>query len=105
MAYLGRDRRIHTIYLTCHREYHTRDSVCVAVRDRRFGVWIPDHESVGMRLLPPPPNTMREGRSLHFVSATAQVETSKVREILRPGRATVDTYNLVLALSPTSLAG
>jgi hypothetical protein len=58
-----------------------------------------------MRLLPPPPNTVREGRCLHFVSKASQVETSPVQEILRPGRATVETYHLVSALASDSLAG
>lgn len=100
MAYSGRDRRMHTIYFTRHTEYHTRANICLAVRDRRSGVWIPDHEAVGMRLLPPPPNTVREGKPLRFVSKSSQVETSIVQEIHRPGRTTVDTYSLVSALAP-----
>jgi hypothetical protein len=34
MDYPGPDRRVHKVYLTRNTEYHLKDNVCVAVRDR-----------------------------------------------------------------------
>ena len=35
--YRGTERRRHRVYMTRNTEYHFRDGVCVAVRDRRTG--------------------------------------------------------------------
>src|SRR4029079_8985464 len=34
MIYEGTERRRHRVYVTRNTEYHTRDGICVAVRDR-----------------------------------------------------------------------
>jgi hypothetical protein len=40
MGYLGKERRIHRIFVTRNSEYHVRRNVCVGVRDRRSGEWL-----------------------------------------------------------------
>src|SRR6187549_387121 len=42
-GYEGTERRRHRVYMTRNTEYHFRDGVCVAVRDRRTGDWLPGH--------------------------------------------------------------
>jgi hypothetical protein len=46
MAYDGPDRRIHKIFVTRNTEYHLRRDVCVGVRDRRTGAWVPGHDAL-----------------------------------------------------------
>jgi hypothetical protein len=43
MGYLGKERRIHRIFVTRNSEYHVRRNVCVGVRDRRSGEWLAGH--------------------------------------------------------------
>jgi len=35
MGYLGKEGRIHGVFVTRNREYHVRRKVCVGVRERR----------------------------------------------------------------------
>jgi hypothetical protein len=44
------DRRRHRVFVTHNSEYHCRDGVCVAVRDRATGAFISDHHAIGLRL-------------------------------------------------------
>ena len=41
--YRGPERRRHRIFVTRNTEYHFRDDVCVAVRDRRTGSFLQGH--------------------------------------------------------------
>lgn len=96
MTYDGPERRVHTLFFTRNSEYHTRDGECVAVRDRRSGVWIAGHEAVGMRLWIPEGRRNFLGFPLRFVNGqTKEVRTSQVVDISRPGRGIVDVYRLV----------
>ena len=46
-VYQGPERRRHTVLVTHHTEYHCRDGVCVAVRDRRTGAFVRVHAAIG----------------------------------------------------------
>jgi hypothetical protein len=46
-VYQGPERRHNTVLVTHHTEYHCRDGVCVAVRDRKTGEFIRDHLAIG----------------------------------------------------------
>jgi hypothetical protein len=48
--YRGPDRRVHRMYVTRNTEYHLRGEICVAVRDRRTGRWLPSHLAIHRRL-------------------------------------------------------
>lgn len=49
-GYAGADRRRHKVYVTHNTEYLTRDDVCIAVRDRRTGQWVPNHKALGHKM-------------------------------------------------------
>jgi hypothetical protein len=48
-AYEGNDRRRHRLVVTRNTEYHLRDEVCVAVRDRSTKRWAEGHQAVSLR--------------------------------------------------------
>jgi hypothetical protein len=50
MRYQGQDRRRHRVYITRNTEYHMRDGVCVAVRDRKSRSFRPAHIALNLRL-------------------------------------------------------
>jgi hypothetical protein len=50
MSYEGTDRRRHRLILTRNTEYHIKDGVCVAVRDRGSKRWCEGHLAVSLRL-------------------------------------------------------
>jgi hypothetical protein len=49
-TYHGPERRRHRVLVTQNSEYHCRDGVCVAVRDRRTGSFIPRHAALGKHI-------------------------------------------------------
>ncbi len=100
MIYSGPERRVHTVFHTRNREYHVRSGVCVAVRDLKTGIWISNHEAIGMELEVNLPGNHFKGSSLLFLSAFSKVQTSKVNDVARPGRNTVDTYPILWAVCP-----
>ena len=51
MSYTGPERRITHVFVTHNTEYHTRNGVCVGVRDRRNGEWDYGHVAVGQTLM------------------------------------------------------
>ena len=100
MRHTGEDRRVHTCFITKNREYHIRAGECVAVRDRESSVWIAGHKAVGMRMRELPPGTIFLGRELELFSPESMVITSRVVDILRPGRNEVTTYGYVQGFLP-----
>lgn len=50
MSYKGNERRIHKVYFTRNTEYHIKDGVCVAVRDRLSNKFRPAHIALNLRL-------------------------------------------------------
>ena len=50
MSYEGNDRRRHRLIVTRNTEYHLKDDVCVAVRDRNTKKWQVGHLAVSLRV-------------------------------------------------------
>jgi hypothetical protein len=50
MGFQGSDRRRHKVYITRNTEYHLRDGICVAVRDRRSRSFRGAHIALNLRL-------------------------------------------------------
>lgn len=48
--YRGPERRRHRVLVTLNSEYHCRDGVCVAVRDRRTGSFVTEHPALGKHI-------------------------------------------------------
>jgi hypothetical protein len=97
------DRRIHTVYVTRNTEYHVRSGVCVAVRDRRSGSWLPGHRAISSQVrgsfrfsatggVSPNPGRPAAGESLYFCEAGRDLLTSAVERIERPARDVVLGY-------------
>ena len=84
MRYEGADRRVHTVFVTRNREYHTRDGICVAVRDLKTTAWMALHDAMGMEIESWEEEQLFQGRPLLFRSDNRAVETSTVLEIMRP---------------------
>ncbi len=49
-SYRGPERRHHRVLVTRNSEYHCRDGVCVAVRDRRTNQFVARHSAIGKRI-------------------------------------------------------
>jgi hypothetical protein len=105
--YEGPERRRHRVYVTRNTEYHTRDGLCVAVRDRQSGEFYAHHYAVGKPLREgiryddggrlrgaSLPDKIEVGDALHFSKdpMSLDVLTSPLEAIRRPSRNTVDTY-------------
>jgi hypothetical protein len=99
----GKDRRIHTVYVTRNTEYHTRSGVCVAVRDRRTGSWLKSHRALSSQVrgsfrfsvtggVTPNPGRPAPGESLYFCEEGRDLVTSAVESIERPPRDVVAAY-------------
>ncbi|HTJ85502.1 MAG TPA: hypothetical protein VL400_27480 [Polyangiaceae bacterium] len=50
MSYEGSERRRHRLVVTRNTEYHLKDDVCVAVRDRGSKKWQEGHLAVSLRV-------------------------------------------------------
>ena len=95
MVHSGPNRRVHTVFMTETMEYHVCADLCVAVRNRKSGVWSAMHNVVGMMLTTPMNGQPIVGGCLTFCAENAFVRTAKIVDIIRPGRSTVATYQLV----------
>ena len=102
MRNIGKNRRIHTCFITENREYHVRANECVAVRDRKSSIWIAGHKAIGMHLKPQPPGAPYLGKKLEFLSPGKDkvLHTSAVVDILRPNKNEVNSYRLVQGFKP-----
>ena len=107
MSYQGIERRRHRVYVTRNTEYHFRDGVCVAVRDRRSCAFRAAHLAHGLKLegcikIKPtgsmPSDAEPEiGDAIFFLQAMSdgrprQITTSRVERIDRPPREDVLRY-------------
>jgi hypothetical protein len=101
--YGGVERRRHRVYLTRNTEYHFRDDVCVGVRDRRTGDWLPGHLALRRELfgsiqfflngsLSPHPGEPRVGEALFFAHGGRDLITSPLEKVERPPKHLVDDY-------------
>lgn len=96
-----RERRKHRLYLTRNTEYHTRDGICVAVRDRQTGRWLHSHLALsrpltGVRARGQGPTSTGEpgvGDALFFESAGERdLVTSALCAVDRPPKEIVGRY-------------
>jgi hypothetical protein len=103
MGFKGSERRIHKVFVTRNTEYHVRQNVCVAVKDRRSGEWLRAHLALRNRVhggirfsrtggIQPNPGTPRVGESLFFHAAGRDLVTSPVLSVDRPERDIVRRY-------------
>jgi hypothetical protein len=100
--YGGPERRRHHMYVTRNTEYHFRDKVCVAVRDRKTGRWLVSHLAVSRKLtggvrfrengtafsLDAP----QVGEALYFGDDGRELLTSLLCGVERPERDIVQSY-------------
>ncbi|MCC6214464.1 MAG: hypothetical protein IT376_06320 [Polyangiaceae bacterium] len=95
------ERRRHRLYLTRNTEYHTRDGICVAVRDRQSGRWLHAHLALqrplaGVRTVGRGPRSTGEpgvGDALFFASSGERdLLTSALCAIDRPAKDVVARY-------------
>jgi hypothetical protein len=102
-TYRGPERRVHRTYVTRNTEYHLRGEICVAVRDRRTGRWLPSHLAVHRRLAGgvcihangvavPSCVDPRVGDALYFDGDDRELVTSLLASIERPSREVVRSY-------------
>jgi hypothetical protein len=110
MDYQGHDRRRHRVYVTRNTEYHLRDGVCVAVRDRQTRRFRDAHIALRLRMegrikisleggAAPSPYEPRIGDAIFFLHTTSdgrerQITTSRVERIERPAKEDVLQYRL-----------
>jgi hypothetical protein len=101
--YDGPDRRRHKVYVTHNTEYHTREGVCVGVRDRRTGEWREGHVAVGYKIeggvafpgdggFLPHLGEPSVGEAMLFNPGKQNLITSRVERIDRPPRDVVERY-------------
>ncbi len=97
------ERRRHRVYITRNTEYHFRDGLCVAVRDRRSGDFLPGHLALQHRLggglkfftngaIVPNAGDPRLGEALFFAADGRDLVTSPLERIDRPAKSLVDAY-------------
>lgn len=105
MSFNGQDRRRHRVMVTRNTEYHFRDKLCVAVRDRRSGEFMQGHLALKRELeggvhrvtngtLIPRENEPSVGDALYFLADGLDLVTSPLLRVDRPDRETVKTYRL-----------
>ena len=102
-TYRGPERRVHRMYVTRNTEYLLREDICVAVRDRRTGRWLPSHLAIHRRLAGgvcihpngaavPSCTDPRVGDALYFDGDEHELVTSLLASIERPSRDVVRAY-------------
>jgi hypothetical protein len=104
MPYEGPERRIHQVFVTQNSEYHVRENLCVAVRDRESGEWLRSHFAVrrpvvgSMRFfesgaISASAGLPELGESLYFEELGRDLVTGSVIAVERPERAVLGQYN------------
>jgi hypothetical protein len=102
-SYQGPDRRRHRVYVTRNTEYHFRDGVCVAVRDRRKGEFLQGHLAIGRRSQGslkflrgggffPNVGEPGAGEALFFGADGRELLTSPIERVERPVAEVVRAY-------------
>lgn len=102
-AYRGPERRRHRVFVTRNTEYHFRDDICVAVRDRRTGDFLHGHLALcrpvhgGIRFfangaIAPNPGEPRPGESLYFANDERDLVTSPLERVVRPSKDLTSAY-------------
>jgi len=102
-AYSGQERRQHRMYVTRNTEYHFRGRTCVAVRDRKTGLFLRAHLAVRRTLTGgvkyqdngtavPSCAAPRVGEALYFGEEGRELVTSLCSSIQRPDPELVAVY-------------
>ncbi len=102
-SYRGPDRRKNRVFVTKNTEYHFRGELCVAVRDRSSGKWLPSHLAIGRRLsggvhfhpngtAVPVCDKPAVGEALYFADDGRELITSAVCGLERPSRELMRNY-------------
>jgi hypothetical protein len=103
-SYAGPERRRHRVYVTRNSEYHFRDGVCVAVRDRQSGAFTSTHLGIGRPLggtvrflrngvaIPTDGCEPMPGEALFFAHGEREIVTSALCAIERPAKDLVSAY-------------
>jgi hypothetical protein len=103
------ERRRRKVFVTLNSEYFCTDGICVAVRNRHTGAFLPEHAALGMRFTGAfersrdggfasvePPESTRPGQQLCFSSGHGDLEhdvlTSALLAIERPPKEVVVQY-------------
>jgi hypothetical protein len=119
MNYQGAERRRHRVFITRNTEYHFRDDVCVAIRDREARGFRGAHVALNLRLqgavnicqnglaLPDDKGEPRVGAPIYFTredpdGRERQIVTSRVERIDRPIKRDVLQYPAPRAASPAA---
>ncbi len=103
MAYRGKERRVHKMFVTRNTEYHVRRDLCVGVRDRRSGRWLRGHLALrsrvagGLRFTPEGGIVATEerptvGDALFFHAPGRDLVTSPVVAVERPPKEALESY-------------
>jgi len=102
-SYHGVERRRHKMFVTRNTEYHFRDGLCVAVRDRKTGRWLEAHLALrrpvsgSLKFYPngairPTIGQPRLGEALFFATGGRDLVTSPLMDIARPPKKVVESY-------------
>jgi len=93
------ERRHNKVLVTKNTEYHMRDFLCVAVRDRQTRTWKLDHQAVGNKLVSGITvmgdvcgihvGQQEVGDKLYFEN---DLLTTPVETVARPGKDAVASY-------------
>ena len=103
MGYVGKERRIHKIFVTRNSEYHVKRNICVGVRDRKSGEWMGSHMAIkstvsgGLRFHENGAISASEGypsigESLFFMASGRDLITSPILSIERPAKDLLHRY-------------
>jgi hypothetical protein len=102
-GYRGPERRRNRMFVTRNTEYHFKDEVCVAVRDRKSGKWLASHLALRRKLAGsvrfegggcaiPVRKAPAVGEALFFGMGGRELVTSLLCAIERPERRIVLEY-------------
>lgn len=91
------------MFVTRNTEYHLRDGVCIAVRDRRTDCWLDGHLAIGralsggVRVLAngttiPVPAAPQVGEALYFSADGRELITSVLCSVERPPLELAEAY-------------
>lgn len=108
MGFQGSDRRRHKVYITRNTEYHLRDGICVAVRDRRSRSFRGAHIALNLKLeggvkiypngaMIPNIENPDVGDAIFFTHVgpegdAKQIVTSRLEKVDRPPKTDVALY-------------
>jgi len=108
MSYTGSERRVHKVYVTRNTEYHLREGVCVAVRDRNGGGFHTAHIALSLKMegavriysnggVIPQATEPEPGDAIYFTyrrpdGEERQIVTSKLLSVDRPQKKVVQSY-------------